>query len=290
MKRIAAAALFAPALLLISGLARAVTDDLGREIDPVGPGKRIVALAPFLAEAAALVVGRDLVGVSEHSDDPPRLRELPVVSGSAGIHWERLLALRPDLALAWKDALRPADLERFRALGIPVFVAAGRRLADVGRVYERLGELTGRDAGREARAAIERDIASIRAGWARRDPIAVFVEIWHQPLTTIAGEHYINDAIELCGAVNAFKDLRGVAPQVSWEALYARDPTLIVGAGSASDEAQFRKQWNGRPLAAVRGGALVFIPADDIQRPSRRILRELPRTCAAIHARADAAR
>jgi len=36
------------------------------------------------------------------------------VASSAGVSIESVAALRPDLVLAWQDAIRPADIERFQ--------------------------------------------------------------------------------------------------------------------------------------------------------------------------------
>jgi len=102
---------------------------------------------------------------------------------------------------------------------------------------------------------------------------------------SIAGPHWINEALEICGAENAFADLPGVAPHVSWEELYARDPALIVGAGSARDAAQFRAQWRERAtLQAVKQGRLVFVEGDLIQRPTLRLADGVAALCEAIAA------
>jgi iron complex transport system substrate-binding protein len=260
-----------------------VTDDLGRQVELREPAKRIVTLAPFLTELAfSAGAGARVAGVSEHSDHPPGARALPRVANAAAVSLERVAALQPDLVLAWRDTLHPADLERLGRLGIPVFVAQARSLADVPRLLEAVGRLAGTDVRAPAKAYRERLEAArvLRSG---RERIPVFLEIWHQPLTTIAGPHWMNEALAPCGADNVFADLEGVAPVVSWEALYARDPKVIVGAGSAASEAQFRAQWKARDtLAAVKGGRLVFVDADTIQRPTLRLADGVAELCAGL--------
>jgi len=224
-----------------------LTDDAGRKVELKAPAQRIVTMAPFLTELAfSAGAGDRVVGVSAHSDYPAQARGLPEVGSALAFSIEPIAAMRPDLALVWKDSVRDEDLKRLQAFGVAVFVAQARTLDDVPR-------------------------------------LRAFLEIWHKPLTTLAGPHWINEALELCGARNAFGDLPGVAPLVSWEEVYARDPQVIVGAGSARSAAEFRANWRARTaLPAVRQGRLVFVDADTIQRPTLRLADGVAQLCAGL--------
>ncbi len=275
--------LFAFCITSSSAAEISLTDDSGRRVELKAPAKRIVALAPFLTELAfSAGAGPRVVGVSAHSDYPAQAQGLPRVSSAAGLSLESIAALRPDLALAWKDSVRPEELERLKAFGIAIFVAQARTLEDVPRLMQALGTLVGSDAA-PAVSAYRDKLARLRDSHAGLALIPVFLEIWHKPLTTIAGPHWINEALELCGASNAFKDLPGVAPLVSWEDVYARDPAVIVGAGSGASESEFRANWRARPtLAAVRRGRLLFIDPDTIQRPTARLAEGVAQLCAGL--------
>ena len=261
-----------------------LTDDLGRSVTLKSPVQRIVTLAPFLTELAfAAGAGSRVVGVSAYSDYPAEARKLPVVSSAAGLSIESLAALRPDLVIAWRDSFRLEDIGQVEGFGAAVYVAQGRRLDDVPRLLRQIGVATGLDVSAAA-SAFEREVASLRATYSARPRIDAFLEIWHRPLTTISGGHFMNDAIELCGARNVFKDLAGVAPQVSWEEVYARDPFVIVGTGSAENEAQFRANWSERStLAAVRSGRLIWADADTLQRATTRTPQGIRRLCEALN-------
>lgn len=260
-------------------------DDLGREVVQPGAGKRLVSLSPFITEAVAAVnAWPELVGVSEFSDYPPYVRSLPKVSGSNGIAWEKLAAVRPDFVFAWKDSLRDGDLERFAQLNIPVFVLSGRRLEDVTRTVRAVAFMAGRNAP-ESLALFEQRIAKLRAENAVKPRVPVLVEIQHRPLMTIAGEHFINDALAVCGAENVFASLPGVAPEVKWEALMARDPAAIVGAGAPANEAAFRERWaEHKTLRAVKANALVYVNGDQLYRPTLRLADGIESLCRQINA------
>jgi iron complex transport system substrate-binding protein len=258
-------------------------DDLDRPIELKQPAERIVTLAPFLTELVYTAgAGERIVGVSAYSDYPPEAKQLPEVSTSAGFDIERIAALKPDLVLVWQDSFRPEDIERIARFGAVVFVAHARNLEDVPRLLRAVGLLVGRDASRAARE-FEAKITALRREYGARPKVSAFLEIWNRPLTTIAGRHFMNEALEICGASNAFKDLDGVAPVVSWEQVYARDPDVIVGASSAANAAQFRDNWRARgTLAAVKSDRLVFVDADRIQRLTARTPDGIAALCAAI--------
>lgn len=260
-----------------------VEDDLGRTITLEAPAKRIVTLAPFLTELAfSAGAGDRVVGVSAHSDYPPQAVRRPQVANAAGVSIEQVASLRPDLALAWKDSLRDQDIERLQRLGVAVFVAQARGLHDPPRLLRAIGRLAGTDA-EAAAEGYRRTLERLRETHAGRRRLRAFVEIWHRPLTTIAGAHWINEALLVCGAQNVFAELPGVAPLVSWEQLYLKDPEVVVGAGSAADAAAFEAQWRTHPaLAAVRDSRLVFAHADTIQRPTLRLAEGVARLCESL--------
>jgi len=279
----AAAALLAALSSSVLAEPSALRDDLGRSVAPVGTGKRIVALSPFITEAVyAAGAGSELVGASEYSDYPEAAKRLPPVSGALGVEWEKLAALKPDLAFAWKDTLRDNDLERFAQLRIPVFVISGRRLDDVARVLRTVAAMTGR-APPPAAMAFELRITKLRVANARKPRVPVLLEIQHRPLMTIAGPHFMNDALAACGADNAFASLPGVAPEVSWEQLMARDPQAIVGAGAPENEKDFRDRWKDHPtLRAVKSGALIYVNGDHFYRPTVRLADGIESLCRGI--------
>src|SRR5471032_2695402 len=248
-----------------------IRDDLGRVVELKEPARRIVTLAPFLTELVYSVgAGDRVVGVSAYSDYPPEARSLPQVSSAAGFSLEAIAALEPDLVVVWRDSARREEIERVTQFGAALFVADARELEDVPRILRSLGTLTGRDAAPLV-ADFEGKLARLRREHSGKRRLGALLEIWQRPLTTIAGRHFMNEALEICGARNLFEDLPGVAPVVPMEEVYRRDPEIIVGASSAARSAEFMAQWREHPtLSAVKSGRLVFVDPDRIQRLTAR--------------------
>jgi iron complex transport system substrate-binding protein len=258
-------------------------DDLDRQVELKEPAKRIVTLAPALTELVFSVgAGDRVVGVSAYSDYPPEAKKLPQVATAAGFSIESIAALEPDLVLVWRDSFRAEDIERIERLGAAVFVVRERNFEDVPRALTAIGALTGHGVSGVI-GAYQRKLAVLRRDYAGKRQVSAFLEIWNRPLTTIAGRHFMNEALEVCGARNVFQDLEGVAPLVPWEEVYRRDPQIVIGASSAANEEEFRANWRERPaLAAVRSGRLVFVDADRLQRLTARTPDGVASLCAAI--------
>src|SRR5688500_10455255 len=107
-------------LILISAVQVAVQDDYGHRVALPAPAERIVSLSPHLTELVyAAGAGAKLVGVVDFSDFPPEARGLPRVGGDAAIDLEAVLALRPDLIVAWPNAGSLRAVNRLAGRGIP---------------------------------------------------------------------------------------------------------------------------------------------------------------------------
>jgi len=106
--------------------------------------ERIVSLAPNLTELAfAAGAGSRVVGTVEFSDEPAAARAIPRVGDAFRVDVERILALQPDLVLAWATGTPKATIERLRKLGLDVREMETQRIADVPRVVRELGALAG---------------------------------------------------------------------------------------------------------------------------------------------------
>jgi len=262
-----------------------VQDDYGRTVSLAQPAARIVSLAPHLTELVyAAGAGSRLVGAVEYSDFPPQARALPRVGSDARIDLEAVLALRPDLVVAWPNAGSLRAVERLAQLGLPVFRSEPRELDDVARTLERLGRLAGSEArAGVAAAAFRARVGTLRKRYAAERKVTVFYEIWNRPLLTVNSAHIISKVIELCGGTNVFGGLPLLVPEVDREGVLRANPEVIVASGSNDAEPQWLEDWRQfSGLAAVRDGHLYTIPADLIQRQTPRILDGAERLCTTL--------
>ena len=256
---------------------------LGSVAASAAPAPRIVSLAPHLTEIAyAAGAGAALVGTVEYSDYPEAARALPRVGDGWRVDLERVLALRPDVVLAWSSGTPRTTIERLRALRLRVVEVPTYRLADVPAALRSVGGLAGsRAAAEPAALRFEAEVRRLRRQHAGVLPVTVFVQIDDEPLFTVSGRHVLSEVVELCGGRNVFADLPQIAPQVDTEAVLAHDPQVILSTDDTV--ADPRAQWLRWPqLAAVRHGTIYALPSDTVARASPRLVVGVQAVCDAL--------
>jgi iron complex transport system substrate-binding protein len=262
-----------------------VLDDAGHALVFARPAQRIISLAPHITELLfAAGAGAQLVGVSEFSDYPETARTITRIGGGGGLDLEAIIALQPDLVVAWQSGNPEAGIGRLRALGIPVFISEPRYLGDVPDTLLRLGQLAGTGMQASAQAeAFTRRLLDLGKQYAGQTAVRVFYQVWDQPLMTVNGEHLISDVIRLCGGSNVFGGLPALAPQINVEAVLAADPDVIViGSDDAglSAELQAWRQWPA--MKAVAQDQLYTVRRELLVRHSPRILDGAEQLCAIL--------
>jgi iron complex transport system substrate-binding protein len=247
------------------------------------PVRRIVSLAPHLTELVfSAGAGERLVGVVSYSDYPPAARELPRVGDAFSVDFETVVALRPDLVLAWEGGNPGPIIERLRSLGLRVETFAPVELDDVARHLRRIGSLTGNESEAD-RAAGEylRTLDRLRARYSGKRPVRVFYQVSSEPLYTVGGRSYISQIIDLCGGRNIFAGLKELAAVVSLEAVLTRDPELIIaGTNSAGALSDQWARWPG--VSAVAAGNLEVVDSSLTARASVRLMDGAGKVCEAL--------
>lgn len=280
-------------LLLLAGALQPVhaalqlTDAEGRTLRLAAPAQRIVTLAPHLTDALlALGAGSRIAAVSDDHDQrgahATSLSGFPVVADAASLNYEKMLALQPDLVLAWGSGTPQGWIARLRQLGLPVFVVEARRLDDLAQQIEQLGRLSGRDAAarqqaQQVRARIRR--LAEHQGAAPR--LSYFYQVWRQPLYSLGADHLLSQALALCGADNIVPPGPVAAPLLSPEFVLQRNPDALLFnrqdlAGSLAYWRRFTR------LTAVREQQWLGLDERQLTRPGPEMLAAVEPVCAQI--------
>ncbi|MBU3695111.1 cobalamin-binding protein [Dechloromonas sp.] len=258
-------------------------DDTGREIRLKAPAKRIVALAPHIAENLyAAGAGDRLVGTVDYSDYPPAAKVLPRVGGYSRVDLEAVAALKPDLVLAWESGNNMPQIDKLRALGLTVHVSQPNTMDSIADDLERLGKLAGTEAAANTAAnAFRQRLATLRQSNTGKPPVRTFYQIWKTPLMTVGGPQIISDAIKLCGGENIFGHLKQMAPNATVEAVLEANPEAIIATGMGDAKPEWLHDWDKwTRMTAVARGNLFHINPDIMQRHTPRILDGTEKLCA----------
>lgn len=243
--------------------------------------QRIVCLTEETTETLyALGAGELVVGVSGFTLRPPEARHKPKVSTFLEANVETILALRPDVVLAWSDLQAPICAELIRH-GVEVVCFNQRSIEGILSMILRLGALVGKAV--EARryvAALRRHLryAATRGARRRRRP-RVYFEEWYDPL--ISGIRWVSEIIALCGGDDVFEELshypdarrRIIADPAE---VVRRAPDIIVASwcGKKFKPERLRQRPGWETIPAVATGQLYELPASLILQPGPAALTE----------------
>ena len=262
-----------------------LTDDRGRDIRLNHFATRIISLSPHITELVfAAGAGGKLVGVSRYSDYPEAAKSISDVGDSSSLDLERIIALKPDLVVAWRSGNSISDIEKLEKLGLTVFATEATRLEDVPRLLRIIGALAETSIQAESVARVyEAELRQIKRTYSGRQPVRVFQLIWHQPFMTVNGHHIISDIIDICGGINVFASAAPLTPVISAENLLEADPQAVISSLSLEfAETGIRERLS--TISAVRNNRLFFVHPDLLHRQTPRILQAAQKVCAQLEA------
>jgi len=252
-----------------------VQDDAGRQVQLAQAARRVVALAPHIAENLYAAGATDvLVGTVSYADYPDAAQQVLRVGSFNSFSIEAIAATNPDLIIMWGSGNGLNALAALETLNVPVYISEPRTLAGIGDNLRRLGKLTGHtEQSNKAATLFEQGIDELRRKHRDARKLDVLFQIWHQPLQTIGSDHLISQVIKLCGANNAFADTTSLAPKLNIESILARDPDAIIASGAGKGRPPWLDDWRKfTHLRAVKRDALYYVNPDHLLRHTPRLL------------------
>lgn len=253
--------------------AATVRDDAGNTVTLDKPAARVIAMAPHVTELLFAAGGGDrIVGAVNYSDYPEAAKRIPRIGSNREIDLERVIAMKPDLIVAWMHNNSERQIEMVRKLGVPVFLSDPQTLEGIPENVARLGQLMGTGAVANSVAGeLRNQLASLRARYAGRPTVRTFYQVWDKPLYTLSGKHIVTDALRLCSGENIFDKLTVTAPIVSVESVLQADPEAIFG--TAEKNYGGVKLWKPyATLTATRNGNLFTVDGDLLNRAGPRMI------------------
>lgn len=235
--------------------------------------RRIVCLTAEHVEICyAVGAGERVVGVPGTAHRPPEARDKPKVGGFTSFRADRIIALEPDLVLAFSDLQADIVAELIRA-GRPVLCTNQRSVDEVLAAILLVGGALGcaeraRDLVQDIRDEI-RQVREFSNVWPNR--LRVYFEEWPQPL--IAGIRWVSELIEIAGGRDIFPELRDRPSAqdrvVDPAEVIRRDPQIILASwcGKPVDAGAIRGRPGWEAISALKQGRIFELPGADILSP-----------------------
>lgn len=250
------------------------------------PQQRVIALAPNLVEMIyALGADQQLIGVVEHSNYPADAKHKAIVGNYARLNVEQIMALRPDLVIAWQGGSPKPDVDRLEQLGVKVVWSQIQTFDDVSVTLRQLGQLLHVSDTAEKLAGEYTDkLLAVRSQYGNKQPISVFYELWPQPLTTVGEGSWPQQSLTLCGADNIFSQAMGQYPHVSLEHVIAANPQVIIQPKDSARGVALTDWQRWPTIPAVANQAIATPDSDQLHRMTPRALAEAEKLCRQLDA------
>lgn len=254
--------------------------------------QRVVSLAPGLTEIVfALGRGGRLVGVTRFCDFPAEARGIAKVGGFLDFGVEALVALAPDIVLAY-----PEHSARLRALPprVRVVTVAHDRLSDLLASLGTIGrELNAAGEARRLAEGIRQRLARLSRGVAAQKRTRVLFVAGRNPdelknMFIVGRNDFLNDLLEAAGGTNAYPG--GVDyPNISLETVIALDPEFIFEISAhyegIADERIFALWKPLSMVTAVAAGQVRVIRDPSWLRPGPRVAQVAEELARILHPR-----
>jgi iron complex transport system substrate-binding protein len=223
-----------------------------------------------------------VVGVPGTARRPDEVRDKPRVGGFTSFKLDKILALEPDLVLAFSDLQGDIARDLIRA-GVTVLCTNQRSIDDIFRTILLIGgtlgcERAARDLVRDMRDEI-RQIREFSSVWPHRP--RVYFEEWMDPL--IAGIRWVSEAIELAGGRDVFSELReqpsAKGRVVEPAEVVRRDPEIILASwcGKPVDPRAIAARPGWDRVTAVRRDQVHELDGADVLSPGPSLMHGLRR-------------
>ena len=239
---------------------------------------RVITLAPNLTELA-FAAGITPVGVSTYSDYPPAANTIEQVANWQGINVERIIRLKPDVVLAWREGNPQRQVDQLTAFGIKVIWMAPTSVSEMIDSVRQLQAFSPRPQQAQQQAThLQQQWEALQQRYHALSKQPVFLQFGQRPLFTASRNTLQNEIVQVCGGENIFADSPVAWPQVSREQVLMRHPAVMVIGGEQAHIAAVKAFWQPQLNVPV-----IALKDDWLSRPGPRILLAAQQLCSQLH-------
>ncbi len=254
----------------------AVIDDIGNRVLIDSIPQRVISLAPNLTEIIFdLDAGDKLVGNTLYCNYPPAARNVEKVGDMLTVDFEKVLSLKPDLIFITVEGNRKETFDKFKSLGLKVFVSNPRNYKGIKKSYLDIAKILGRE--KYAMKKIEmwdNLLDSIRNKSRSYECGSAMLPVELKPLMLAGKNTFLNEYLEICGLKNIADNPAINYPVFNREEILIRNPDFIIilsdGKLRTEDLLELYPEW--KDLKAIQNGNVIFVNRDLYSRPGPRFI------------------
>jgi iron complex transport system substrate-binding protein len=258
-----------------SGGKNTVTDDLGNIFTFEKTPQRIISLAPNLTEMFySLGLEEHLVGNTMYCNYPSEATKIEKVGDMLTFNFEKIVSLKPDLIFITVEGNTKSTYEKFRELGLKVFVSNPRNYSGIKKTYSDIGKILGVPHKAETIVAKwDSTLNAIKNSHKVKTRNAMFI-VELRPVMIAGVNTFINEYLLFCGIKNIAESSKLNYPIFSREEILKLNPDYIIYPTAGGDSINLLKEsypeW--KQLNAIKNNGVIFIDRDLYLRPGPRFI------------------
>ncbi len=264
-----------------------ITDDLGNSISIENAPQRVITLAPNLTEMIySLHLQKYLVGNTLYCNYPEEAADVEKVGDMLTFNFEKIVTLKPDLIFITVEGNTKETYEKFKELGLKIFVSNPRNFSGIKKTYMDLAKIFGIESRAKNEISKWDSVTNSISLSSQKNKIltgAMLIEI--TPIMAAGKNTFFNEFLELCGIKNIADDSPFNYPIFSREELLKRDPNFIFYPTSLDDKLErvikVYPEWKN--LKAIKENKFYLIDRDIFSRPGPRFIDALQNLYTLIH-------
>ncbi len=226
---------------------------------------RIISLVPSVTEIIYLLHADSLlVANTIYCDYPPQAKGKPKVGDLLHPKVEKIIKYHPDYVFVTLPMQKFVS-DKLKKLGLKVVAVSPESIDGIFKTIIEIGKITGKE--RRARFVVD----SLKSTIPPERP-KLFFELSPRPLYTPGEGSFINEIIQIAGAINIFGDVKMSYLVAKQEDVIRKNPDLIVLSYPGANPKQVRKRIGWAEVNAVKKGCIFKVKADLFARPGPRFV------------------
>ena len=246
---------------------------------------KVIALSPHIVELLFEIgAGDQIIGTTDYADYPKQALTIERVGNAVKLKLEEIVALSPDIIIAWTSGNPAQDLDKLKKLGFKVEYSQPDTFSELIEEIQYFGLMTGNQTqANHVALQMQKKLNKLKAAYQQATPITVFYEVWHEPLTTVAANAWSQHQLALCNVTNPFEKAPLDYPQINVEALLQKNIQVIIQPKSSYATNRSFFDWSKfNSITAVQNNQFIQPNADALHRMTSRSLDEVVRLCSQL--------
>jgi len=244
--------------------------------------QKIISLAPSTTEILfSLGLDDEIIGVTTFCNYPSKALLKEKVGTFSQPDIEKILSLKPDIIFA-TGLEQASTVIKLKQLRLKVYVSDPSNTQELFTSIKEIGKLTYREEKAMAlinqmKTKIEQIRSTVKLIPQDKRP-KVFVEIWHDPLTTVGKGSFVDELISLAGGMNIAHDVPRAYSHFSPEQAIKCNPDCIILGHRGKEDAinTIKKRLGWKEIKAVKNNRVYNdINPDFFLRPGPRLVKGL---------------